>query len=55
MSRPLRIEFLGAVYHITARGNEKKAMSPNNKYICNEDINELDETALFSSREKLWN
>jgi len=39
MSRPLRVEF----------------PEFNNKYICNADINESDETALFSSREKLWN
>lgn len=26
MSRPLRIEFEGALYHITARGNEKKSI-----------------------------
>lgn len=26
MSRPLRIEYAGAVYHITSRGNEKKAV-----------------------------
>jgi putative transposase len=26
MSRPLRIEYAGAVYHITTRGNEKKAV-----------------------------
>ncbi|MBI5115536.1 transposase [Candidatus Poribacteria bacterium] len=26
MARPLRIEYEGAVYHITARGNEKKAI-----------------------------
>jgi REP element-mobilizing transposase RayT len=26
MSRPLRIEFPGALYHVTARGNEKKAI-----------------------------
>lgn len=24
MARPLRIEFPGAVYHVTARGNERK-------------------------------
>jgi hypothetical protein len=24
MARPLRIEYPGAVYHITSRGNEKK-------------------------------
>ena len=24
MARPLRIEYAGAVYHITSRGNEKK-------------------------------
>jgi len=24
MSRPLRIEFAGAYYHVTARGNERK-------------------------------
>jgi putative transposase len=26
MSRPLRVEFPGALYHVTARGNEKKAI-----------------------------
>ena len=26
MARPLRIEYAGAVYHITSRGNEKKAV-----------------------------
>ena len=26
MSRPLRVEYPGAVYHITCRGNEKKAI-----------------------------
>lgn len=26
MARPLRIEFAGAVYHLTSRGNEKKAI-----------------------------
>lgn len=26
MSRPLRIEFAGALYHVTARGNEQKAI-----------------------------
>jgi REP element-mobilizing transposase RayT len=26
MSRPLRLEFAGALYHITSRGNEKKAV-----------------------------
>jgi hypothetical protein len=26
MARPLRIEFPGAVYHITSRGNERKAL-----------------------------
>jgi len=26
MTRPLRIEYAGAVYHITSRGNEKKAV-----------------------------
>jgi putative transposase len=26
MSRPLRIEYPGAVYHVTCRGNEKKAI-----------------------------
>ena len=26
MSRPLRIEYEGAVYHITARGNERRAI-----------------------------
>ena len=31
MSRPLRIEFPGAVYHITARGNEKKAIFRNDQ------------------------
>ena len=27
MSRPLRLEFAGALYHITSRGNEKKAIN----------------------------
>jgi len=26
MSRPLRLEFSGALYHVTSRGNEKKAI-----------------------------
>ena len=26
MSRPIRVEYEGAVYHITARGNEQKAI-----------------------------
>jgi putative transposase len=26
MSRPLRIGFAGALYHVTARGNERKAI-----------------------------
>ena len=26
MARPLRIEFPGAVYHVTSRGNERKAI-----------------------------
>jgi len=26
MARPLRIEFAGALYHVTARGNERKAI-----------------------------
>jgi len=26
MAHPLRIEFPGAVYHITSRGNERKAI-----------------------------
>jgi len=26
MARPLRIEYPGAVYHVTSRGNEKKAV-----------------------------
>jgi len=26
MARPLRIEFPGAVYHITSRGNERKTI-----------------------------
>src|SRR3989339_1664941 len=26
MTRPLRIEYPGAVYHVTSRGNEKKAV-----------------------------
>ena len=29
MARPLRIEYSGAVYHITSRGNEKKAIFKN--------------------------
>ena len=26
MARPLRLEFAGALYHITARGNERRAI-----------------------------
>ena len=26
MARPIRIEYAGAVYHVTARGNERKAV-----------------------------
>lgn len=26
MARPLRVEFAGAVYHVMARGNERKAV-----------------------------
>ena len=31
MARPLRIEYEGAVYHITARGNEKRSIFKDNK------------------------
>jgi putative transposase len=31
MARPLRIEYAGAVYHITSRGNEKKAVFKNDQ------------------------
>jgi hypothetical protein len=27
MARPLRIEYQGAHYHVTSRGNERKAIS----------------------------
>ena len=26
MSRPLRIQYAGALYHVTSRGNERKAI-----------------------------
>ena len=26
MARPIRVEFAGAVYHITARGNERRSI-----------------------------
>jgi hypothetical protein len=26
MARPIRVEYAGAVYHLTARGNERKAI-----------------------------
>ena len=29
MSRPLRLEFEGALYHVTSRGNERKAIFRN--------------------------
>jgi putative transposase len=32
MSRPLRIEFAGALYHITARGNERRDV-----FFCDDD------------------
>ena len=28
MSSPLRIEYAGALYHVTSRGNERKAIYP---------------------------
>ena len=28
MARPIRVEFAGAVYHVTARGNERKRIYP---------------------------
>ena len=31
MARPLRIEYPGAAYHITSRGNEKKAVYDNDQ------------------------
>jgi putative transposase len=31
MARPLRIEYPGALYHITARGNEKRDIFRNDK------------------------
>ena len=33
MARPLRIEFAGAFYHITARGNERKDIFKSNRKI----------------------
>ena len=30
MARPLRVEYPGAVYHITSRGNEKKSIFRDN-------------------------
>ena len=32
MNRPLRIEFPGAVYHVTSRGDRREAI-----YVCDED------------------
>ena len=26
MSRPLRVQYAGALYHVTSRGNERKAI-----------------------------
>ena len=31
MARPLRIEYAGAFYHVTARGNERKNIFRNEK------------------------
>jgi len=31
MARPLRIEFQGAVYHVTSRGNERKPIFRDNQ------------------------
>lgn len=31
MARPLRIEYAGAVYHVTSRGNEKKPVFKNDQ------------------------
>jgi putative transposase len=41
MSRPLRIEFPGACYHVTARGNEQKA-------IVRDDLDREDWVATFA-------
>jgi REP element-mobilizing transposase RayT len=30
MARPLRLEFAGALYHVTARGNERRSIFPGN-------------------------
>ena len=39
MSRPLRISYLGAFYHITSRGNEQKAIYKRmNNRILNKEI-----------------
>jgi len=35
MTRPLRIEFAGAVYHITSRGNAKQAIFLHEKDFAN--------------------
>ena len=32
MARPLRLEYPGALYHITSRGNERKKI-----FLCDED------------------
>ena len=40
MARPLRIEYSGAVYHITSRGNEKK----------NKDIPEIPKSQRYANR-----
>ncbi len=31
MARPVRVEFSGAVYHVTARGNERRAIFRDDK------------------------
>ena len=36
MARPLRIEFAGAIYHVTSRGNARAAI-----YLGDEDMEEL--------------
>ncbi len=36
MSRPLRLEYPGALYHVTSRGNAREAI-----YLCDEDREEF--------------
>jgi len=48
MARPLRIEYAGALYHVTARGNERKRI-----YFTKSDYGEIYEQDKLPDRSDL--